>query len=36
MESVYLLRSPANAGHLAKFIEQFKNGKVTPRDLIDE
>jgi antitoxin YefM len=36
METVYLLRSPSNAGHLAKSIEQFKNGKVTPRDLIDE
>jgi antitoxin YefM len=36
METVYLLRSPANAEHLAKSIEQFKNGKVTPRDLIDE
>jgi antitoxin YefM len=36
METVYLLRSPANAGHLTKSIEQFKNGKVTPRDVIDE
>jgi antitoxin YefM len=36
METVYLLRSPANAEHLAKSIEQFKNDKVTPRDLVDE
>ncbi|MFV1874034.1 MAG: type II toxin-antitoxin system Phd/YefM family antitoxin [Oleiphilus sp.] len=36
METVYLLRSPANAEHLAKSIEQFKSGKVTPRELIDE
>ena len=36
METVYLLRSPANAEHLAKSIEQFKNSKVTPRALIDE
>ncbi len=36
METVYLLRSPANAEHLAKSIEQFSQGKVTARDLIDE
>ncbi|MFV1872979.1 MAG: type II toxin-antitoxin system Phd/YefM family antitoxin [Oleiphilus sp.] len=36
METVYLLRSPANAEHLAKSIEQLKNGKATSRDLIDE
>jgi len=36
METVYLLRSPANAEHLNRSIEQFKVGKVTCRDLIDE
>ncbi|MDY6972115.1 MAG: type II toxin-antitoxin system prevent-host-death family antitoxin [Thermodesulfobacteriota bacterium] len=36
METFYLLRSPANASHLTKSIEQFKNGKVQERDLIDE
>ncbi len=36
METFYLLRSPANATHLTKSIEQFKNGKVQERDLIDE
>lgn len=36
METVHLLRSPANAEHLNRSIEQFKAGKVTCRDLIDE
>ncbi|MFO7884799.1 MAG: type II toxin-antitoxin system Phd/YefM family antitoxin [Desulfobacteraceae bacterium] len=36
METVYLLRSPANAAHLTKSIDQFRNGKVQERDLIDE
>ncbi|MBT1062588.1 type II toxin-antitoxin system prevent-host-death family antitoxin [Bowmanella sp. Y26] len=36
METVHLLRSPANAEHLNRSIEQFKAGKVARRDLIDE
>jgi antitoxin YefM len=36
METVHLLRSPANAEHLNRSIEQFKAGKVSRRDLIDE
>lgn len=36
METVHLLRSPANAEHLNRSIKQFKAGKVTHRDLIDE
>ena len=36
METVHLLRSPANAAHLNRSIEQFKTGKVTQRALIDE
>lgn len=36
METVHLLRSPANAEHLNRSIEQFKAGKVTQRDLMDE
>lgn len=36
METVYLLRSPANAEHLHRSITQFKAGKVSQRDLIDE
>ncbi|RBM26958.1 type II toxin-antitoxin system Phd/YefM family antitoxin [Vibrio tarriae] len=36
METVHLLRSPANAEHLNRSIAQFKAGRVTQRDLIDE
>ncbi len=36
METVHLLRSPANAEHLNRSIEQFKAGKTTPKELIDE
>jgi len=36
LETVYLLKSPANAAHLARSIEQFKSGEVTERDLLDE
>ncbi|EJL6831017.1 type II toxin-antitoxin system Phd/YefM family antitoxin [Vibrio cholerae] len=36
METVHLLRSPANAEHLNRSIAQFKAGKVIQRDLIDE
>ena len=35
METFYLLRSPANAAHLTKSIQQFKNGKVQESGLID-
>ncbi|MBF4237173.1 type II toxin-antitoxin system Phd/YefM family antitoxin, partial [Vibrio anguillarum] len=36
METVHLLRSPANAEHLHRSIAQFKAGKASQRDLIDE
>jgi antitoxin YefM len=36
METVHLLRSPANAEHLNRSIAQFKAGKIIQRDLIDE
>ncbi|UXI04240.1 type II toxin-antitoxin system Phd/YefM family antitoxin [Photobacterium sp. TY1-4] len=36
METVHLLKSPANAAHINKSIEQYKAGKVTERDIIDE
>jgi len=36
METMHLLKSPANAQHLAKSIEQYKAGKVFQRELLDE
>ncbi|EGW55177.1 type II toxin-antitoxin system Phd/YefM family antitoxin [Candidatus Endoriftia persephonae] len=36
METVHLLRSPANAAHLEKSIEQFRQGKTVTRELVDE
>ncbi|MBW6475523.1 MAG: type II toxin-antitoxin system prevent-host-death family antitoxin [Chromatiales bacterium] len=36
METVHLLRSPANAEHLNRSIAQFKAGQVTQRQLLDE
>lgn len=36
METVHLLKSPANAAHLNRSIEQYKNTQVTERELIDE
>lgn len=36
METVHLLRSPANAEHLQRSIAQFKAARVTQRDLLDE
>lgn len=36
METVYLLRSPENAAHLAKSIEQYRAGKATIKDLTDD
>ena len=34
METVYLLRSPANATHLAKSIAQYQAGKTVVRELV--
>lgn len=36
METVHLLRSPANAEHLARSIEQYRTGKAAPRELVDD
>ena len=36
METFYLLKSPANAAHLTKSVEQYKNGNIQERELIDE
>lgn len=36
METIYLLRSPANAEHLNKSIAQYKAGKAKKRELINE
>ena len=33
METVHLLKVPANAAHLARSIDQFRKGKVKVRDL---
>jgi antitoxin YefM len=34
METVHLLRSPANAAHLAKSIEQYQRGQVVQGKLV--
>ena len=34
-ETVHLLKTPANAAHLAKSIKQLRAGKTKPNDLID-
>ena len=36
METVHLLKSPVNAAHLSKSIEQYRSGKMTERDILDD
>ena len=36
METVHLLKSPANAAHLARSIEHHRSGKVENHDLADD
>ncbi|CAH1745201.1 Antitoxin [Thauera humireducens] len=35
METVHLLKSPANAAHLARSIEQYRQGNTAQRELRD-
>ncbi len=35
METVHLLKSPANAAHLERSIEQYRSGQIQQRDLVD-
>ena len=35
VETVHLLKSPANAAHLARSIKQFRQGKTRARKLVD-
>ncbi len=36
LETVHLLKSPANAAHLERSITQYRQGQVTEKDLLDE
>jgi antitoxin YefM len=36
METVHLLKTPANARHLQKSIQQYRSGKVKKHDLIND
>ena len=35
METVHLLKTPANAAHLASAIAQYRQGQVLSQDLVD-
>jgi antitoxin YefM len=35
VETFHLLKSPENASHLAKSIEQYQNGEVQERELLN-
>lgn len=36
LETVHLLKSPANAAHLQRSIAQYRQGQVMKKDLLDE
>ncbi len=35
METVHLLKSPLNAAHLARSLEQYRQGQVKKQNLVD-
>jgi len=35
LETVHLLKSPANAAHLVRSIEQYRRGEVRQQNLVD-
>lgn len=35
VETMHLLRSPANARHLAKSIQQYQKGQVKTKEMVD-
>ncbi len=35
LETFHLLKTPANAEHLAKSITQYRSGKVLEREIVD-
>ncbi len=35
LKAVHLLKSPANAAHLARSIEQYRAGQLRQQDLVD-
>ena len=36
METVHLLKSPANAAHLSNSIKQYRSGKTQKHELVDD
>jgi antitoxin YefM len=36
LETIHLLKSPANAAHLERSIAQYQQGKVVERELIND
>ena len=36
METVHLLKSPANAAHLSKSIKQYHSGETRQHELVDD